>query len=451
MSRLHARTIFISTVSAFALLAAGTSAGAAITGGPVDNSGVIHGCWTNAAINGTHVVVLQDTGTTCPKGTTAITWNQQGPAGAAGPAGPAGAAGPVGPAGLAGPKGDTGAQGPAGATGPVGPAGPAGTDGNTVLNGTGAPQGNLGKDGDFYLDTTADVLYGPKANGAWPVNGVSLAGIPGAAGPAGPAGPQGPVGPLGLTGPQGPAGANGNTVLNGAGAPGSSVGNDGDFYLDTTADVLYGPKSGGAWPVNGVSLAGPPGSPGTGATVTSLAAGDTHCANGGAAITDGSSHTAYACTGATGPPGPAGSADLQPTTAYSIAGFLHSGGGFTDVPGLTVQVAPTAASTYLVNANIVAMNQSFSANTDVTCTVEADGSAADSGSSQATLAPNPGGAIATLATISVSTMVSLGAGSHTFQASCSAENGSGTIAAIVGSFTNAGGQAQSTMTVLKAS
>jgi hypothetical protein len=371
MSRLHARTIFISTVSAFALLAAGTSAGAAITGGPVDNSGVIHGCWTNAAINGTHVVVLQDTGTTCPKGTTAITWNQQGPAGAAGPAGPAGAAGPVGPAGLAGPKGDTGAQGPAGATGPVGPAGPAGTDGNTVLNGTGAPQGNLGKDGDFYLDTTADVLYGPK--------------------------------------------------------------------------------SGGAWPVNGVSLAGPPGSPGTGATVTSLAAGDTHCANGGAAITDGSSHTAYACTGATGPPGPAGSADLQPTTAYSIAGFLHSGGGFTDVPGLTVQVAPTAASTYLVNANIVAMNQSFSANTDVTCTVEADGSAADSGSSQATLAPNPGGAIATLATISVSTMVSLGAGSHTFQVSCSAENGSGTIAAIVGSFTNAGGQAQSTMTVLKAS
>ena len=61
-----------------------------------------------------------------------------------------------------------------------------------MLNGTGAPQGNLGKDGDFYLDTQADVLYGPKANGAWPVNGVSLAGIPGAAGP-GPA-PRGPWG-----------------------------------------------------------------------------------------------------------------------------------------------------------------------------------------------------------------------------------------------------------------
>ena len=72
MSRPRARAIFISTVSVFALLAAGTSAGAAIAGGPVDGSGVIHGCWTNTAVNGTHVFVLQDAGTTCPKGTTAI-------------------------------------------------------------------------------------------------------------------------------------------------------------------------------------------------------------------------------------------------------------------------------------------------------------------------------------------------------------------------------------------
>jgi hypothetical protein len=74
-----------------------TAAYATLAGGPVDSSGVIHGCWTNAAINGTHVFVLQDAGTTCPKGTTAISWNQQGQQGPSAPPGP-------GPAGPAGPK-----------------------------------------------------------------------------------------------------------------------------------------------------------------------------------------------------------------------------------------------------------------------------------------------------------------------------------------------------------
>ena len=157
---------------------------------------MIHGCWTNTAINGTHVFVLQDAGTTCPKGTTAIIWNQQGPAG------PAGATGPAGPAGPQGPKGDTGGPGPAGpagATGPAGPAGPAGADGNTVLNGAGPPASTLGNNGDFYLDTAADVLYGPKTSGGWPVNGTSLAGPQGPQGPAGPQGPQGPPGSGGIS------------------------------------------------------------------------------------------------------------------------------------------------------------------------------------------------------------------------------------------------------------
>jgi hypothetical protein len=54
-----------------------------------------------------------------------------------------------------------------------------------VLNGTGAPAASVGHDGDFYLDTAADVLYGPKAGGTWPATGTSLAGPPGPAGPAG--------------------------------------------------------------------------------------------------------------------------------------------------------------------------------------------------------------------------------------------------------------------------
>ena len=208
MTRPHTGTILIASAAALTLLAGGATAGATIAAGPIDGSGVIHGCWTNAAINGTHVFVLQDAGTICPKGTTAISWNQQGPAGPAGPAGLAGATGPVGPAGLtgpAGPRGDTGAQGPAGTTGPAGPvgttgpAGPAGSNGNTILNGAGAPAASLGNDGDFYLDTAADVLYGPKAGGTWPAVGTSLTG---AAGPQGPAGAVGPAG-LSTAGPGG--------------------------------------------------------------------------------------------------------------------------------------------------------------------------------------------------------------------------------------------------------
>lgn len=35
------------------------------------------------------------------------------------------------------------------------------SDGATVLNGSGAPDDSLGTNGDFYIDTTASVIYGP--------------------------------------------------------------------------------------------------------------------------------------------------------------------------------------------------------------------------------------------------------------------------------------------------
>ncbi len=104
------------------MLAGGTAVATAAvmsSASPVSGSGVIDGCWTNAAINGSHVIVLQDQGTSCPRGTTAISWNESGPSGPAGPAGPAGPTGPAGAAGSAGPAGPTG---PAGAAGPAGPA-----------------------------------------------------------------------------------------------------------------------------------------------------------------------------------------------------------------------------------------------------------------------------------------------------------------------------------------
>jgi Collagen triple helix repeat (20 copies) len=186
-------------------LVMGGGAALASTTGPV-SGGVITGCYTNAEVNGSHALVLQDGGSTCPKGTSAVNWYEQG---AAGPAGPAGPTGPAGPAGPQGSQGATGPQGPAGPTGPAGPAGATGsqglpgTNGNTILSGTGPP-GNLGNAGDFYIDTSADVLYGPMTTNGWPATGTSLIGQ---AGPQGSQGPAGPQGPAGATGPQGPAGS----------------------------------------------------------------------------------------------------------------------------------------------------------------------------------------------------------------------------------------------------
>jgi hypothetical protein len=123
MARLRLSKAVITGAAALALVAGGTAAGAAISSSPVDGNAVIHGCYTNQALNGTHVFALQDAGTTCPKGTTVISWSQTGPPGATGPAGPAGTPGPAGSAG---------------ATGSAGPAGPAGAPG--------APGGSGGLD-----------------------------------------------------------------------------------------------------------------------------------------------------------------------------------------------------------------------------------------------------------------------------------------------------------------
>ena len=62
---------------------------------------------------------------------------------------------------------------------------------------------------------------------------------------------QGQQGPAGIPGPKGDTGrpgADGNTILNGPGAPRPDDGSPGDFYIDTTRSWLYGPKTGTAWP-----------------------------------------------------------------------------------------------------------------------------------------------------------------------------------------------------------
>jgi hypothetical protein len=107
--------------------------------------------------------------------------------GGVGPQGPPGDPGNPGPPGAKGDTGDTGSPGAPGADGQDGAAGPTGADGKTVRSGTGAPAAGLGADGDFYIDTDADAIYGPKTAGAW-----------GAATPL--------VGPQGLEGDPGPPG-----------------------------------------------------------------------------------------------------------------------------------------------------------------------------------------------------------------------------------------------------
>ena len=74
-------------------------------------------------------------------------------------------------------------------------------------------------------------------------------------------GPQGPEGPEGPQGPEGPPGADGQTVLNGVVDP-TTEGNDGDFYINTATETIFGPKTGGAWGA-GTSLVGPPGPAGS--------------------------------------------------------------------------------------------------------------------------------------------------------------------------------------------
>ena len=96
--------------------------------------------------------------------------------------------------------GAPGADGQDGQDGQDGTNGTNGTDGSLILAGMGAPSPGTGRDGDYYLDRGASVLYGPKAAGTWPTPGLSLlglAGSPGSNGQDGVPGPQGPQGPAG--------------------------------------------------------------------------------------------------------------------------------------------------------------------------------------------------------------------------------------------------------------
>ena len=137
--------------------------------------------------------------------------------------------------------------GPQGAIGPQGLPGIDGVDGldgaaSKWLTGSGVPSTAIGNVDDMYIDVTSDAVYQKVDASTW-VFVVNLKGLPGD------------------TGAQGLAGTNGidgRTVLNGTSDPANALGQDGDFYINTTSFEIFGPKATGAWPA-GVALRGPQG------------------------------------------------------------------------------------------------------------------------------------------------------------------------------------------------
>jgi hypothetical protein len=112
----------------------------------------------------------------------------------------------------------------------------------------------------------------------------------------------------------------------------ASVGNVGDFYIDTSADAIYGPRTSSGWG-GPTSLAGAPGAPGTPGTPGTPGAPG-----------------APGTPGATGPPGTAGISDftdithtVSNDTAVAVGadcpgGGIATGGGVTITPGTSVNV-----------------------------------------------------------------------------------------------------------------
>lgn len=204
-------------------------------------------------------LVRGEQGPTGPQGT-------KGDTGAAGSAGPIGATGPMGPQGLAGATGPQGVAGPAGANG---------VNGATILSGTSDPTPADGSDGDFFINTASNTIFGPKTAGVWGT-GISMAGPAGPQGVAGAAGPQGPKGDTGATGPQGlkgdagATGAQGPQGLTGAAGPQGPQGPIGATGPqgpkgDTGATGAQGPKgdAGANGPAGATGPQGPQGPAGT--------------------------------------------------------------------------------------------------------------------------------------------------------------------------------------------
>lgn len=101
--------------------------------------------------------------------------------------------------------------------------------GYSLKAGAGVPASTIGSTGDYYVDTTNGILYGPKGTN-WASTNTAFA-----------------------THPEGTGTAVG-VLFMGQGTPNSTLGTDGDWYGDKLTGALYGPKgtpTAGVWTING--------------------------------------------------------------------------------------------------------------------------------------------------------------------------------------------------------
>jgi hypothetical protein len=132
-----------------------------------------------------------------------------------------------------------------------------------------------------------------------------------------------------------------NTLLSGKGAPKSTIGIDGDFYIDTNKMSIYGPKAKGKWPAP-VSMKGSAGTDGTNGT--NGLTGATGAKGNSTTGSDGAPGLAGA-PGAPGATGPAGSGSPGATGAAGVAGSNGASGsngtnGTNGAPGSIGETGP---------------------------------------------------------------------------------------------------------------
>ena len=135
-----------------------------------------------------------------------------------------------------------------------------------------------------------------------------------------------------------------NTILNGKGAPLSTLGIDGDFYIDTRSLLIYGPKKIGKWPLP-QSLQGPAGIPGVdgknGSEGKTISNASTVAGPTGAQGEKGEKGDKGepGLPGGNGAPGPAGAKGETGATGPQGATGPSGGGG-----GTTGPAGPTGAT-----------------------------------------------------------------------------------------------------------
>jgi hypothetical protein len=198
----------------------------------------------------------------------------------------------------------------------------------TILSGTHPPGRRLGQVGWFYVDSRTHELYGPKTGHGWG-RPVSL------------------IGRAGARGTPGAQGAQGYSVLNGTGPPAATLGQDGDFYIDTASTQLYGPRSGGVWgsptPLTGLSLA----SAGLSETATLFVTADGSDSNSGLDWGSGLATIQHALGSL-----PSNGGIIE--VGYgSFAGFIYDSDAFPGPPpAVTVRGRGIAHSTSVTDATV---------------------------------------------------------------------------------------------------